>query len=367
MLIPTFLPQIIGGAQSQVMRLSVALKNNHDVEPWIMTQRLNGSAKREILKGILIQRISSWFYPLGFLFGLPRLLDHNLKLIHVHTVDSPVLLALLAKLFAYKRVVVKAPSPKQLERFFSRPRGRYLAKHIDAFVALTPEMEKVLLKLEVPEYKIWQIPNGIDTDEYSFVSTGMRLHLRKRLGFHRDTFICSFVGRLIDEKNIPFLLQAWASVVTQIHNSCLLIIGNGAQKETLQVLSRSLGINNSVKFLGEINQSQVRDYVSTSDCFILPSKGEGMSNALLEAMALGTAAIVSENAASKAIIEHCRTGLRIKTESDLQKAILELYENKELMDGIRQAARKKVLDQFSIKHTSDRHMQMYQELTGKIQ
>jgi len=239
MLIPTFLPQIIGGAQSQVMRLSKALMNNHEIEPWVMTQRLNGSKRKEILNGIPIRRSSSRYYPVGFFLGLPRLFERSLKLIHVHTVDSPVFLALLAKLFAHKHVVVKAPSPKQLERFFAKPMGQYLAKQIDAFVALTPEMKNVLLRLKVAEHKIWQIPNGIDTDEYNFISSEMRLRLRNRFGIQQGAFVCSFVGRLIDEKNIPFLLQAWAYAFSKIQKGCLLIIGDGTLREMLQDLSKS--------------------------------------------------------------------------------------------------------------------------------
>ncbi|MBC8180088.1 glycosyltransferase family 4 protein [candidate division KSB1 bacterium] len=365
MLIPTFPPHVIGGAQSSVMRLSVALKKNYDVEPWIMTMRFKDSATKEIRSGICIRRINCRGHSLGFFLGLPRLFQRNLKFIHVHTMFSPVIMAALARLVTRKHIVVKAPSGEQLITFFSRPTGQYLAKRIAGFIAITPEIVQVLLKFNVPEHKIWIIPNGIDTEEYSFVSPEMKKRLRERLGIQKNSMMFSFVGRLVVEKDIPFLLKAWALLPPRSNKDCLFIIGDGPQREMLEKLSESLGITASVKFVGELEPSQVKDYVSASDGFLLTSKGEGMSNALIEAMALGTPVIVSENAAVRTIVEHRHTGLRIKTKSELKNAILEIYQNKELVKSMRQAAHRNVVDQFSIQKIADLHMQMYQQILGE--
>lgn len=365
MLIPTFPPHVIGGAQSSVMRLSVALKKNYDVEPWIMTMRFKDSATKEIRSGICIRRINCRGHSLGFFLGLPRLFQRNLKFIHVHTMYSPIIMAVLAKQFARKRIVVKAPSPEQLITFFSRPTGSYLARRIDGFVAITPETKQVLLRFNVPEHKIWLIPNGMNTEEHDIISPEKKARLRERFGVQQDAMMFSFVGRLVDEKDIPFLLRAWASLPQRNHKDCLFLIGDGTQLEMLQKLSESLGIDASVKFVGELEPSQVREYVSASDGFLLTSKGEGMSNALLEAMALGKAVIVRENAASEAIVKHRKTGLRIKTENELKNAILEVFQDKKLRESMGQAARQKVVEEFSIRHITDLHMQMYRKILGE--
>lgn len=363
MVIPTFLPQVVGGAQSQVLRLSVALQRNYAVEPWILTQRLDGASAEDMLENIPVRRVSSWRYPVGFLLsGFPCLTQGRPDIIHVHALSSPVLLAVFSKQLIQKPVIVKVPSAKHIKRFFSKPFSKRLAAHVDAFVALTPELEQVYLRHGVPPQKIWQIPNGIDTEEYSYVPDDTRQHIRQRLGIQPEAFVLSFAGRLIEEKNIEMLLQAWASVSGDIPAVHLYLMGDGPMGNRLRAMSESLGIANSVSFLGELTADEVREYMTASDVFVLPSKGEGISNALLEAMATGTAAIVTEPAATQSLVEHRRTGLRVNTVEELQQAIVTLFSDRALREKIRLAARRNVEEQFSIYHVAKLHVELYHQL-----
>ena len=363
MVIPTFLPQVVGGAQSQVLRLSVALKRNYAVEPWILTQRLDGASAEDIIASIQVRRVSSWRYPIGFLLsGFAQLIRDRPNIVHVHTMFSPSLLAILAGQFNRTAVVVRAPSAKQIRRFFLKPFSKRLATCVDAFVALTPELEQVYLQHGVSAQRIWRIPNGIDTEEYSYVPDDARRHIRQRLGIPPHAFVLSFAGRLIEEKNIEMLLQAWSSASGDISVAHLYLMGDGPKGYRLRALSESLGIANSVIFLGELTADEVRKYIAASDVFVLPSKGEGMSNALLEAMATGTAAIVTESAATQSLVEHRRTGLRVNTVAELEQAIVTLFRDRALRERMRLAARRNVEERFSIQHVARLHVELYHQL-----
>jgi len=363
MVIPTFLPQVVGGAQSQVLRLSVALQRSYTIEPWILTQRLDNASAEDMLENIRIRRVSSWRYPAGFLLsGFARLIWDHPDIVHVHTMFSPSLLAILAGQFNRTAVVVRAPSPKQIRRFFSKPFSKRLAACVDAFVALTPGLEQVYLQHGVPPQKIWRIPNGIDTEEYSYEADETRQCIRQRLGLSPGTFVLSFAGRLIEEKNIEMLLQAWASASAYIPTSHLYLMGDGPRRDILHGMAESLGVANSVTFLGERAPDEVREYVAASDVFVLPSKGEGISNALLEALATGTAAIVTEHAATQSLVEHGRTGLRVNTVEELQQAIVTLYNDPALRERMRLAARRNVEERFSIQHVARLHVELYHQL-----
>ena len=158
------------------------------------------------------------------------------------------------------------------------------------------------------------------------------------------------------------LLQAWASASRFIPAAHLYLIGDGPKADKLRAMSESLGIANSVSFLGELTADEVREYMAASDVFVLPSKGEGISNALLEAMATGIAAIVTERAATQSLVEHGRTGLRVNTIEELRQAIVTLYNDRALRERMRLATRRNVEEQFSIQHVAKLHVELYHRL-----
>ena len=106
---------------------------------------------------------------------------------------------------------------------------------------------------------------------------------RQRFGLDGDLPIIVSVGRMKAQKNYPFQLRMFAAVP----QARLVVAGDGPLRNELEALRRSLGLEDRVVFLGNVDRSNMPDLLRCADLFILPSLYEGQSNALLEALNQG--------------------------------------------------------------------------------
>lgn len=143
--------------------------------------------------------------------------------------------------------------------------------------------------LSSTKYRI--IRNAIDIDHFSF-HPDIRTFYRKQLGLD-DHFTIGCVGRLQYQKNQTFLLDAFARFLNhpQGRDSRLLLIGTGPDRSRLLAQAASLGIEESVIFLGY--RPDVECYLQAMDVFALPSRFEGLGIAVIEAQCCGLPCLVS--------------------------------------------------------------------------
>ena len=141
------------------------------------------------------------------------------------------------------------------------------------------------------------IRNGVDVALYASASNGEKLALRKSLGLPEASFIFVYTGQFIPRKNIPFLLEAF---VAQFRpgEAYLLLLGGGPELEALRAKYGGMG---HVDFRGSV--AQVGEYLRACDCYVSASKSEGLPNGVLEAMATGLPAVLSDIAQHQEIFE----------------------------------------------------------------
>ncbi len=120
--------------------------------------------------------------------------------------------------------------------------------------------------------------------------------------------IITCVASLKPGKGHETLLRAMQSAPKNI---TLMLAGTGKQEQRLKQLAKHLQIENRVQFLGLV--ADIPELLSRTDIFVLPTEGEGMSNAILEAMAAGLPIITTNIPANRALIEHNKTGVLIPT------------------------------------------------------
>jgi len=201
------------------------------------------------------------------------------------------------------------------------------------------------------------IPNGVDTTHfhplYPDTSTDERAQV----------VVC--VSKLRYEKGIDVLLQAWYLVQKQLpqpSQARLIIVGDGPLQTQLECMAQALGIAGSVEFAGL--QSDIPAQLHRGNLAVLPSRFEGMPNALLEAMACGSACVATRVSGSEDIIQHGVNGLLVESEDyqGMAQALFTLLRNPVLAQEYGRVARATIEKHYSLERITDIYVELYQRI-----
>jgi glycosyltransferase involved in cell wall biosynthesis len=290
----------VGGAELQLERLVPRLLER-GVRTEIITRSVAGSPRTEAIPGSVVRRTPlAGESPLASLVYVAAALAHLLRrrsqidLVHAHGALSPATIALAGRLLGLPCLVtVLGAGPHgDLARLARKPLGRIRSRLMFRwawFAALSAELRQELIARGVAPERILALPNGVDLGAYRPASRGERDGLRERLRLPVGAFIGTFVGRLHPVKDVDTLLETAACVPALT----LVVVGDGPERARLEAAAARLDIGARVRFLGE--SSQVAEILRASDAFLLSTHGEGMSNALLEAMACGLPCLASRS------------------------------------------------------------------------
>ncbi len=364
----------IGGNEIQCKLLSEELMSL-GVRVSVITSWLRGTRLCEDMNGIRIYRIlphassKIMLWPVGFLrnaillaFMLVR--GETYDVIHVHQAIGYALGAVIAAKLLHKKSLVKVSgggSSGNMAFWQTRYMGFLairLLKKADVIVSVSDEITRELSSKGIKNNVI-TIYNGVRIREgkkfkknfYDMNEVGVR---------HQN--IATYVGRLSEEKGVDILLKAWQDVIKHVPQALLVIVGDGPQRIMLQQLADASGMMETVLFTGE--QSDVAAYLQRSDIFVLPSRGEGMSNALLEAMSYGLPCIVSATGGNLKLIRHNETGMTFDSEDhqSLARCMIELFQKEDIAHSIGSRAEDLVKNEFSIGIIANQYLRLYRSL-----
>ena len=142
------------------------------------------------------------------------------------------------------------------------------------------------------------LPNAIDCQKFAPDSL-VREKIRRELGIE-NSYVIGHVGRFHYAKNHEYLLRVFAELVKRkTRDYVLLLLGEGSGMEDIRILSRELGIEDKVYFLG--NRSNVNDYYQAMDYFVYPSRFEGMPGTIVEAQTAGLRCLMSDTICKEVI------------------------------------------------------------------
>lgn len=363
---------IVGGAQRQLEMLAPYLQTR-GVEIHVLTRRYEGLAAYEELNGVAVHRlaaprpkaVASLAYTTAVLNKIRQLKP---DLIHAYSFLSPLSAAALAKQFYGIPVVAKVLRGGALgdvarikRRRFGTRRMAFYRQKVDAFIAISQEIDQELAGASVPRTKRIMIPNGVDVNHFRPAVGQARQDIRRQLGLPNAPIVI-FTGRLEPEKRVDHLLELWPAVRRSNADATLLILGVGSEAERLQ---RQAGPG--VRFLGRIGD--VAPYLRASDIFVLPSYTEGLSNALLEAMACGLAVIATEVGGATDVIAHQENGWLVPPDqpAELQTAVEILLGTPDTGRQMGKRAREKMARDFALPTIAGRLRHLYdQVLSGAL-
>lgn len=176
----------------------------------------------------------------------------------------------------------------RLSRFLNLPAKRLeIAKRLDGLISISTTITGELTTLGIAEDRIYSIPNGVDVDRFKMTTPEVRSSIRRKLGLE-DRFTVLFIGEIVPRKQPHVLLDALERS-SQLHEKLQVVFLGPVNdvKYGADFLHRVEKMKQSAKVCYVEYSRRPEDYYQASDVFVLPSKNEGMSNAILEAMATG--------------------------------------------------------------------------------
>ena len=309
MAIQSFRPTV-GGSELQLERLLPHLAAR-GVSVTVLTRAHRDAPRLELLVGGELRRTrlggTSPLASLAFVIGSLRYVirrRRQIDVLHSHGALSPGTVALGARLLGLPAMVkvLRTGYRGDFDRLHTKPGGRLRARQLAKrvwFIAPSAETREELLARGVPATRIFTIPNGVDTKVFRPAAATERMRLRSELGLPGGILGIS-ACRLEAVKQLDTLMHA----LEQVRELHLVIVGDGPQRRQLEALARRVGVEHRVGFAGLSNR--VPDYLRASDAFFLPSRSEGMSNALLEAMACGLACIATPVGGTRELLREGR-------------------------------------------------------------
>jgi glycosyltransferase involved in cell wall biosynthesis len=369
---------LIGGIQTQTRQLSRVLARR-GARVTVITRHRRGLPREEQTDGFTVLRVgrddaSRAIATGSFLVDSLRAIAERrdeIDVIHAHQLLSPTTIALASRAFFGQPIVVNphACGPigdvAQLAETQGLPGRLRLAttrRFADAFISISRLIHAELRSVGVPEDRIVNIPNGVDTDLFSPANAAERSSLRSTLELPDGPLVVS-AGRLSPEKGVDVLLAAWPRVVSQLPEATLLILGDGDQREALEQQSCALGIEQSVMFRGAV--SDTVPYLRAADVFALPSRTKGLPVVLLEAMACGLPICATAAGGTPEVLTDGVTGRLVPSErpntfGDALAALLQQGDSARISLGT--AARAHVQERFSLDAMAEKTLRLYNQL-----
>ncbi|MGB3639961.1 MAG: glycosyltransferase family 4 protein [Rivularia sp. (in: cyanobacteria)] len=175
----------------------------------------------------------------------------------------------------------------------------------------------------------------------------------------------AFAGRLVWEKGVDILIEAFSKVQKKIPSAHLLIAGKGEAEASLKSLIKQLGLQNQVTLLGHLSRPMLEEKLSQAWVQVVPSRwAEPFGIVAIEAMMRGSAVIATDAGGLREIVRHQQTGLLIPSENveSLTNAILRLLSDRNLAEQMGQQGREIALAHFTETHFVDQFIDLYHQI-----
>lgn len=362
-------PGAAGGAERQARLQAEALvKRGHRVT--VCCPRNGDLPRRQVVDGVNVRRLYVFPHrPLSrvtYLITLTLFLLRHMRsfdLVHVHLAnlqaDVVVGLATVLRRPTYVKVACggSAGEVKRLAKvaWLTRWTGLRRARRVQA---LSDEIAGELVSIGVAPERILRVPNGVHLPEPGVgEEADQKRELRHRLGLPEDRTIVLFVGRFAAYKGLHDLLAVWES--REWPDAVLLLVGAPAVDKPMDPIVA----NERVIVHGWAED--VRPYLEAADVFVYPSYADGMSNALLEALAAGMPTVASRSGAAEEMIVDGESGILFDAgdRAQLARALDTILGDAELRDSFGRRVQDDIR-KFSIDRVVDEIEREYRQMLG---
>ena len=244
-------------------------------------------------------------------------------------------------------VIQHVMGKNDLRLTFPRQRGRKLtlsavrgaslvavrgARMADWLISQGIQRERIFIPQNVHDFALFQ-PGNPEQADHDFV----------------------YLGLLAPYKRIDLMLEAMARVCRKHPSARLMVVGDGSEKERLQHLAATLSLTDNVTFVGAVAHTDISKWLIRGKIFVMSSAGEGLPQAMIEAMSCGLPTVVPSDADIEEVARDGQNALLVRKQdaNAYAQSLLHLLEDEELFARLRSGAlaiRKEHAEQYSLEH-----------------
>jgi glycosyltransferase involved in cell wall biosynthesis len=347
-----------GGAQSSLLRLLRGLDRDR-FSPSAACLYNGDSAVAEAIRALDIPVFDASMHHRADIGALLRLY-HRIQRARPVILHSSLFHAnLLGRIFgrlAGVPIIVCSERTMAMESEWRYAINRWTIGLVDRVTAVSNNVQDFCIShIGLPANKLTVIHNGVDPPE------GSPSDARAELGLPPEGFVMGAVSRLYPAKGIQFLVQALA----QTEARYLVIIGDGPQRPTLELLADRLGVADRIHWAG--HRPNARNLMPAFDLFVQPSLHEGMPNTILEAMAAALPVVATAVGGTPELVVDGVTGLLVspKHPDALSEAISAFLDDTDLRYRMGRAGRERVAQHFSVGRMIKETEELYERLLAE--
>ncbi len=373
-------PPFINGVSTSVSMLKKALEQKGHIV-YVVTVGQNAlkydyDEENRILRipgvpiGIYDYRLSR-IYPLKV---INQMKSWKLDIIHSHTEFG---IGIFARLFAkqesiplvhtyhtmyedYTHYITKGYFNKSSKKIVEYLTMFYCDKTARELIVPTEKTYRLFKEKYHYDKPINIIPTGMDVTRFykENLDGKMLMNIRKQLKIKALDFVIIFVGRIAEEKNIPFLFRVMEEVSKEVSNIKLYIIGDGPDKQKYEKTVSESKFKDKVFFVGKVSFDEMPYYYNIANLFVTASTTETQGLTVIEAMASSVPVLAIDDEAFRSVVINDLNGNLFTNESELKKLIVTLYQDRKKLERMSTQARIQA-EHFSLAHFAESALDVY--------
>ncbi len=375
----TYTPYISGLVTSELMLKKALEKKGHEV--YVVTANLDSfeyeyDEKEKVLRipgiptGIYNARLTS-IYPIQ---SLNKIKSWHLDIIHSQTEFG---IGSFARLFAkqynipivhtyhtmyedYVHYITKGHFNRSSKKIVEYLTKFYCDKTISELIVPTKKAYDLFKEKYNVKRNIHIIPTGIEVDRFYRENQDIKKiqELKKKYNIKKTDFTLIFVGRIAEEKNIPFIIDVVSNIAEKNKNLKLLIIGDGPDKAKYETYVKEKKAEKNILFTGKVSWEDIPAYYAIGNVFISASTTETQGLTIIEAMASSLPALCIDDESFNGTVIDDLNGYLFKDKAECEKTILRIINKQKDLERLSKGARNSA-DKHSSKYFAERVLDVY--------
>ena len=240
---------------------------------------------------------------------------------------------------------------KKMARLLSRK----ILADVDGVIVPSGKIQTMLRRYGITK-PIYNIPSGIDMEQYTRDRAKERKQIRAALGIRPEECILLYTGRLAKEKNVEEIFSFLGKLG---QGQRMLLVGDGPYRAELEKTAETLGIREQLIFTGMVSPEKVPDYYAAGDIFVSASNSETQGLTYMEAMASALPLLCKADDCLKDVIVNGTNGLLYHTEEEFLRCFKALKNDASYRKRLGDMARQSIQERYSIEVFADSCVQVY--------